>query len=77
MIDVSSGDEEFKVAKDLPEEKVEQVDRSALEDLENSTGEEQQKKSARLPDTLEIPGKPPPTDNKAPGGGGGGAEVIE
>lgn len=77
VIDVSSGDEQFKVADDLPEEKVEQADRSALEDLENSTGEEQQKKSAQLPETLELPGKPPPTDNKAPGGGGGGAEVIE
>lgn len=77
VIEVSSGDEEFKVAKDLPEEKVEKADRSALEDLENSTGEEQQKKSAQLPETLELPGKPPPTDNKAPGGGGGGAEVIE
>jgi len=77
VVKVSSGDEEFGVADEKPEEKVQEVDRSTLEDLENSTGEEQQKKSARLPDTLKLEGAPPPKDNAAPGGGEGGAKVIE
>lgn len=77
VVEVSNGDQEFAVEEDLPEEEVQEVDRGALEDLENSTGEEQQKKSARLPDTLQIPGKPPPTDDRAPGGGQGGGTVIE
>lgn len=42
------------------EEKVKKVDKSTLKDLENATGEEQQKKSAKLPDTLQAPGKLPP-----------------
>ncbi len=76
VVEVSSGDEEFGVADEKPEEKVEEVSRSTLQDLESSTGEEQQKKSARLPDTLKLPGAPPPKDDAAPGGGGGGT-VIE
>ena len=77
VVKVSSGDEEFGVSDEKPEEKVTEVDRSTLEDLESSTGEEQQKKSARLPDTLKLPGAPPPKDNAEPGGGEGGGEVIE
>jgi hypothetical protein len=52
------------------------VSESELEDLANSTGEEQQKKSARLPDEVIKEGKPPPKDNKKPGGGGGGEITI-
>ena len=52
-----------------PEEKVQKVDESTLEDLESSTGEEQQKKSAKLPETLGLEGKPPPTDKAEPGAG--------
>ena len=52
------------------------VNESELEDLANSTGEEQQKKSARLPDEVIKEGKPPPKDNKKPGGGGGGGITI-
>ncbi len=77
VVKVSSGDEQFGVADEKPEEKVQEVDRSTLEDLESSTGEEQQKKSARLPDTLKLPGAPPPKDNAKPGGGEGGGTVIE
>jgi len=76
VVAVSSGDEEFGVADTKPEEKVQEVDKSVLEDLENSTGEEQQKKSAKLPDTIGTGGKPPPKDNKAPGGGSGGGVTI-
>jgi len=68
VVKVSSGDQEFGVADEKPEEQVEQVDKGTLEDLENSTGAEQQKKSARLPDTIGIPGKPPPKEK--PKGGG-------
>jgi hypothetical protein len=47
----------------------------AVQDLNSATGEDYQRKSARLPDTVALPGKPPPRDNKAPGGGSG-AETI-
>jgi hypothetical protein len=59
-----------------PEEKVQEVDESALEDLEQATGEEQQKKSAELPETLGLEGEPPPTDNRE-AGGGTETQVIE
>jgi hypothetical protein len=47
----------------------------AVQDLNSATGQDYQRKSARLPDTVALPGKPPPKDNKAPGGGSG-AESI-
>lgn len=77
VVKVSSGDEEFGVADQKPEEKVQEVDRSTLQNLENATGEEQQKQSSKLPDTLKIPGAPPPKDNAKPGGGDDGGTVIE
>lgn len=46
-----------------------QRDKQALEDLESSSGSDYQRKSARLPDTVALPGEPPPRDNEAPGGG--------
>lgn len=76
VVEVASADEAFGVAGELPEEKVETVDDSALQDLESSTGLEQQKKSAQLPDTLGTGGEAPEEDNKEPGGGSGG-ETIE
>lgn len=59
-----------------PEEQVQEVDDSALEDLQNATGEEQQEKSAKLPPTLGTGGEPPPTD-EGEAGGGTDSEVIE
>jgi len=50
------------------EEKVKQVDKSTLKELENATGEEQQKKSAKLPDTLQAPGKLPPKEKEKTSG---------
>ncbi len=50
------------------EEKVKKVDKKVLEDLENATGEEQQKKSAKLPDTIQAPGKAPPKQKERTGG---------
>lgn len=41
----------------------------AVQDLNSASGEEYQRKSARLPDTVALPGRPPAADNKAPGGG--------
>jgi len=46
-----------------------------VQDLDSASGEDYQRKSARLPDTVALPGKPPPADDKAPGGGSG-AETI-
>ena len=50
-------------------------DKQALEDLEGTSGADYQRKSAKLPDTVALPGEPPPKDDKAPGGGSG-AETI-
>ncbi len=75
VVEVSAGDvpgAEGETAEEQPEE----VDKSELEDLQNATGEEQQKKSAKLPSTLELGGEAPPTDDKE-AGGGTDAEVIE
>ena len=47
----------------------------AVQDLNSASGEDYQRKSARLPDTVALPGEPPPADDKAPGGGSG-AETI-
>jgi hypothetical protein len=51
--------------------------KAALQDLGNASGANYEKKSRKLPTTVGIPGKPPPTDNKAPGGGSGGGETIK
>jgi hypothetical protein len=47
----------------------------AVQDLNSASGDDYQRKSARLPDTVALPGRPPAADNKAPGGGSG-AETI-
>ena len=56
-------------AKGETKEEVSKVDKATLEDLENSTGEEQQKKSAKLPDTIQAPGKVPPKKKEKIRGG--------
>jgi hypothetical protein len=53
------------------------ADKGALKDLGNASGDSYEKKSRKLPTTVGIPGKPPPTDSKAPGGGSGGGETIK
>jgi hypothetical protein len=77
VIEVASADAAFDVAGELPEEKVETVDEGTLEDLESSTGLEQQKKSAQLPDTIGTPGEAPDIDKTKKPGGGTGGDVIE
>lgn len=52
-----------------------QRDKQVLQDLESTSGADYQRKSTRLPDTVALPGEPPPRDNKQPGGGSG-AETI-
>jgi len=47
----------------------------AVQDLNSASGEDYQRKSARLPDTVALPGRPPAADDKQPGGGSG-AETI-
>jgi len=76
VIEVKSDDAALEAKGERPEEKEKVVDDQTLKDLESSTGEEQQKKSARLPETLKLPGKPPPPDKKK-GGGGTKEQVIE
>ncbi len=46
-----------------------------VEELNSASGEDYQRRSARLPDTVALPGEPPPADNRAPGGGSD-AETI-
>lgn len=50
--------------------------RDELKELEEASPEDYAEASKNLPDTIAIPGKPPPTDNEAPGGGTD-AQVIE
>ena len=78
-----------KLRKDFPKAKVLHVgasaqvvnsakskaDKAAVQQLENLSGSDYAKQSRKLPDTLAIPGKPPPKDNKE-GGGGTGFETI-
>jgi hypothetical protein len=74
-----------KLKKDFPKAKVLHVggsapaitgakakaDQQAVQQLENLSGSDYAKQSRKLPDTLAIPGKPPPKDNKEAGGGSG------
>jgi hypothetical protein len=48
----------------------------AIQDIENATGKDYSKKSAKLPKTLVTPGTPPPKDNK-PAGGGSETETFK
>jgi hypothetical protein len=41
----------------------------AVQDLNSASGQDYQRKSARLPDTVALPGRPPAKDDKQPGGG--------
>jgi hypothetical protein len=50
-------------------------DQQVLRDLESTSGADYQRRSARLPDTVALPGEPPPRDDKAPGAGSD-AETI-
>ncbi len=79
-----------KLKKDFPKAKVlhvgasapainsakAQQDKQAVENLQNLSGSDYAKQSRKLPDTLALPGKPPPKDNKE-GGGGSGFETID
>ena len=79
-----------KLKKDFPEAKVLHVensapaisgakaeqDKQAVQSLQNLSGSDYAKQSRKLPDTLALPGKPPPKDNKE-GGGGTGFETID
>jgi hypothetical protein len=78
-----------KLKKDFPKAKVihvgvsapaiggakAQADKQAVQNLDNLSGSDYAKQSRKLPDTLALPGKPPPKDNKQ-GGGGTGFETI-
>jgi hypothetical protein len=75
VVEVASADAAFGVEGELPEEKVQKVDDGALEDLESSSGLEQQKKSAQLPDTLGTGGEAPKEDKAKPGGGSQGEAI--
>jgi hypothetical protein len=78
-----------KLKKDFPRAKVVHVgvsspaiggakaeaDKQAVQNLDNLSGSDYANQSRKLPDTLALPGKPPPKDNKE-GGGGTGFETI-
>jgi hypothetical protein len=79
-----------KLKKDFPDAKVLHVggsapaisgakaeqDKQAVQQLEGLSGSDYAKQSRKLPDTLALPGKPPPKDNKE-AGGGSGFETID
>jgi hypothetical protein len=50
-------------------------DSKAINDLNNASGDDYSKKSAKLPDDIVTPGTPPPKDNK-PAGGGSDVETF-
>ena len=52
-----------------------EANKQAVQNLDNLSGSDYAKQSRKLPDTLALPGKPPPKDNKQ-GGGGTGFETI-
>jgi hypothetical protein len=54
-----------------------EVSDDTLDALDNTSGDDYADQSKKLPDTIALPGEPPPTDNKEPGGGEGGAQVIK
>lgn len=53
-----------------------ELSEAELEELQNESPEDFQRRSRRLPDNTALPGEPPPKDNEAPGGGDEG-DVIE
>jgi hypothetical protein len=79
VVEVSGGDGSSKSssagdgAKEAPKDQ--QVSKKQLEDLNNLSPEEYQKKSQKLPKTIGTPGKPPPKDNKPAGGGSDSIEI--
>lgn len=52
------------------------ADEQAVQELEGLSGSDYAKKARKLPDTLALPGEPPPKDSKE-GGGGTGFDTIE
>ena len=56
-------------------QKVGTADKATLNALQNTSGKDYSKKSANLPKTTVLPGKPPPKDNKPAGGGSGFQEI--
>ena len=49
----------------------------AIQDVQNSTGKDYSKKSAKLPDKLATPGQPPPKDLSKPAGGGSDTQTFK
>jgi hypothetical protein len=48
----------------------------AIQDIENSSGKDYSKKSAKLPDNLATPGEAPPIDKSKPAGGGSDTQTF-
>jgi len=71
----SSGKEDkVKDAESTPGASV--VSDDQLDQLDQASGDDYAEQSKNLPDTIALPGKPPPTDNQEPGGGSQ-AQVIK
>jgi hypothetical protein len=49
----------------------------AIQDVQNATGKDYSKKSAKLPDKLATPGEPPPKDLSKPAGGGSDTQTFK
>jgi hypothetical protein len=69
VVEVSAGQQKGDPDALSGKRKEATIDRQQLQQLQNLSPSEYQKKANKLPDTTKLPGKPPPTDNKAPGGG--------
>jgi hypothetical protein len=70
----SGGKDKVKDATSAPG--AETVTDDQLNALDNASGDDYAKQSKNLPDTIALPGDPPPKDNQEPGGGSD-AQVIK
>ena len=76
VVEVRASDAALEAKGESPRRRRGRLGRASLKDLENSTGEEQQEKSAQLPDRSSSRASRRRGQEEA-GGGGGDAEVIE
>ncbi len=77
VIEVSSGASAAAGGKTkVPSAKQQAAGAEAIQDLDQASPQEYQKKSADLPDELTTPGKLPPKDDK-PAGAGSDSETFE
>jgi hypothetical protein len=69
VVEISDAAQAADTGGNQPSKAQQAADAKAINDLQNTSGEDYSKKSAKLPKDLVTPGKAPPKDNKPAGGG--------